>query len=203
MKVLDFRQAPNPKRLRLFVAEKGIDIDFEQVDIEDESRKQAPYYEACLSGQYPVLELDDGSFLTESMAICRFLERIHPEPALFGRDPLEEARIEMWNRRIELGLFRHTADAFAHTSPFFRDRIEQNPTYAKSAKTQAMNQFGMLDRALSDRRFFAGESISIADLTGYVTIDLGTPSVYEVGSGFPHLERWFAEMRARPSVQAL
>ena len=203
MKVIDFRMAPNPKRLRLFIAEKGLSIDFEAVDLSDGPRTGAPYYESCLSGQYPVLELDDGSFLTESVAISRFLERLHPEPALFGREPIEEARIEMWNRRIELGLFRHAGDYFGHTAPFFRDKVEQIPAFAKSAQNQAMNQLGMLDRALSESPFIAGEHFSVADITGYIALDLGIPSVLEIGAEFPNLRRWYDETVSRPSVREI
>ncbi len=203
MKIIDFSRAPNPRRLRFFVAEKGIDIAFEDVDLDDQSRLEAPYYEACLSGQYPVLELDDGTYLCESIAISRYLERLHPEPALFGRAPLEEARVEMWNRRLELGLFRHTGDYFGHTAPFFKDRVEQIPAFAKSAQSNALNQFGMIDRALSDHPFIAGDAFSVADITAYIAIDLGTPSVYEVGPEFPNIRRWFAQTSARPSAQSV
>jgi len=203
MRILDFSFAPNPKRLRLFVAEKNIDIEFEQVDNTSESHLRAPYYEACLSGQFPVLELDDGSFLSESIAICRYLEALHPNPALFGETPLETARIEMWDRRVELGLFRHTADYFGHTSPFFKDRIEQIPAFAAAARQNALAHLEMVDRALAERAFVAGDSFSVADITTYIAIDLGIPSVYELGPALGNIERWMVEMKSRPSMSIL
>ena len=124
MKILDFKPGPNPRRLRLFLAEKEIDVEFVDVDVTSEATRQADYYEASLPGQFPILVLDDGSYLSESVAICRYFERLHPDPALFGREPLEEARIEMWSRRVELGLLRHAGGYFGHTAPIFRHRVQ-------------------------------------------------------------------------------
>jgi glutathione S-transferase len=193
--------APNPRRVRFFLAEKGVEVECETVDIQSDAIRRTPYYEACLSGQFPVLELDDDSFLSESVAICRYFEGLHPEPNLLGREPIEQGRIEMWNRRLELGLFRYTADYFQHTAPFFANRIEQNAAYAKTAQSKAIEQLGMIDRALAERPFIAGDRFSIADITAFVVIDLATPSVLEVGRETPHLERWVRESAERACFQ--
>lgn len=203
MKVLDLSQAPNPKRLHLFVAEKGIEIDFEQVDLESATHRQSDYYEPQSAGHFPILVLDDGSYLSESVAICRYLERLHPSPALFGKNPLEEARIEMWNRRIELGLFRHVADVFGHSSPFFKDRIQQIPAFAQSAHANTLIQLDRLDRILSDQACIAGDAFSIADLSAFVAVDLGIPSVFELSPEHKNIDRWFKETASRPGVSSV
>ncbi len=203
MKILDFIAGPNPRRLRLFLAEKGIEIEFEESDSSSGAARAASYFEPTQTGQYPVLQLDDGSYLSESVAICRYFERLHPKPALFGESPIEEGQVEMWNRRLELGLFRFTADYYGHTVPFFRDRIEQIPAFAKSSQNNAIIQLDMLNRILSDRPFVAGNYFSIADITAFVAIDLGVPTVYEIGTELKDLKRWYAVTASRPSFRTV
>lgn len=203
MKVLDFSQAPNPRRLHLFVAEKGIEVDFEQVDLESDAHLRSDYYDPKSTGHFPILVLDDGSYVSESVAICRYLERLHPNPALLGSNPIEEARIEMWNRRIELGLFRHVTDYFGHTAPFFQDRIHQIPDFAKSAQKNTLTQLERLDRTLSEQAWIAGDAFSIADISAFVAIDLGIPSVFELGPEHKNIDRWFKETATRPGVSSV
>ncbi len=127
MKIYDFTQAPNPRRLRIFVAEKGLKIPYEQVDIFSAKNRTPAMLARNPAGGLPVLELDDGSCIAESVAIARFLEALHPEPNLFGRDAREQAEIEMWSRRMELGLFGLLGRAFQNTSPLFASAVVRRP----------------------------------------------------------------------------
>ncbi len=192
--------APNPKRVRMFVEEKNLEIPFETVDLAAGDASERFGNRSPL-GRLPVLELDDGTLISESVAICRFLELEYPNPPLMGVGALEQAEVEMWNRRIELGLFRYIADYFQHTVPFFKDSVHQVPEYAEAAKASAREQLAWLDGALADRRFIAGDSYSIADITAQVAIDLGTPSVITIGTGLKDLSRWHTEVSARASAR--
>ena len=133
MKIYDFTVAPNPRRLRIFVAEKGLKIPYEQVDIFAGQNRTPEMLAKNPAGGLPLLELDDGSHLAESVAICRYLEGLHPEPNLMGKDSREQAFIEMWNRRVELDLFGAAGRAFQHTNELFKARVKQFPEYGEDA----------------------------------------------------------------------
>ncbi len=195
--------APNPRRVRIFLSEKNADIECSTVDVMAGENRSADFLAKNSLGLLPVLELDDGTCIAESVAICRFLEAQYPEPPLLGVGPLQQAIVEMWNRRVELGLFRSTADYFQHTIPFFKERIVQIPAYAETAKASARNHLDWLNGALADRKFLAGDDYTIADITAQVALDLGTPSVFAVEPRHEHLSRWFAEVSARPSASVL
>ena len=204
MKLYDYSPGPNPRRLRVFLAEKGL---LETIEIEDlvgkrSAIEEAPYYEPALPGQFPVLELADGTHLSESMAICRYLERLHPDPPLLGRDPIEEARIEMWSRRIELGLLRHTGDYFGHTAEIFSHRV-QLPEFAAASRDLAISQLEMLDRRLAESPHVGGRAFSVADITAFVAIDLGQPTVYRIEESFPNVSRWVSEVAERPAFRSV
>ena len=201
MKLYD-GDAPNPRRLRIFLAEKKIEIPTERVDVRGGGAKTPEILATNPLGLVPILELDDGSCLTESVAICRYFEETQPEPPLFGRDARERAEVEMWNRRMELELFRTVGDYFRHTAPFFRGRFVQASTVGEEARRFATERLPMIDAALADRRYLAGDTFSIADITGWVAVDLGIPSVFELGPELPHLTRWFEDVSARPSTSA-
>jgi len=195
--------APNPRRVRIFLAEKNAEIESVTVDVMAGAHQTPAFLEKNSLGLLPVLELDDGTCITESVAICRYLESHYPEPPLLGMGPLQQAVVEMWNRRLELGLFRSTADYFQHTIPFFKDKIAQLPAYAETAKESARKHLDWLNGALADRKFLAGDDYTIADITAQVALDLGTPSVFTVEPRHEHLSRWLSEVSARPSARVL
>jgi glutathione S-transferase len=150
----------------------------------------------------PVLELDDGTILTESVAICRYFEELHPEPALFGRGALGKAVVEMWQRRLELNLMQAVAQAFRHIHPAMKEwEVPQVPEWGEANKPRVVEFFELLDRELKTRAFMAGERFTVADITAMVAVDfikvvkLATPDL-------PDLKRWHAEVSARPSARA-
>lgn len=203
MKIYDYEPAPNCKRVRMFVIEKGLDIPFERIDLFAGEHKTPDFLEKNALGLVPVLELDDGTCIAESVAISRYLDEVYPEPPLLGTDPGERATIEMWNRRIELGLFRSVGDYFVHTVPFFKDQIRQRADYAGDMRQRAREQLAWLDQDLGDRPYIAGDRYSIADITAHMTIDLGTPSVFTMDDSLPNVSRWLEDVSSRPGAAAL
>jgi len=202
MKIYESHNAPNPRRVRIFLAEKGIQVPYEEVDIvkavnrEDEFRKKNPL------STVPVLELDDGTFISESVAICRYFEEVQPLPPLFGADAKQRALVEMWNRLMEFNILQPIADAFRQRHDFFKGRIRQLAEYAEVQRLNAEDGLDWLDRELAARRFIAGEQFSIADITAVVAIDFGRVSKIAIKPDQLNLARWHAEVSARPSAKA-
>jgi glutathione S-transferase len=203
MKLYDGGRAPNPRRVRIFLAEKGISLPLEPVDLGSLQHKSPSYAAVNPLQRLPALELDDGSVLTESVAICRYFEELQPEPFLFGEKALEKARIEMWNRRIELHLFQPVSHVFRHTHPAMKEMEQpQVPAWAEANKPRVAEFLGFLDRELKERRFAAGDSYSVADITGLVAVDFMKPAKLAVPDGLTNVLRWHAEVSARPSAKA-
>jgi len=202
MKIHESRNAPNPRRVRIFLAEKGIQVPFEEVDIVKKVNRDEEFRRKNAHGTVPVLELDDGTFISESVAICRYFEEIHPEPPLFGADAKQRALIEMWNRRMEFNLLQPIADTFRQQHDFFKGRIRQLPAYAEVQRLNAEDGLAWLDQELSARRFIAGDEFSIADITAVVAIDFGRVSKIAIKPDQTNLARWHAEISARPSAKA-
>src|SRR4029077_16590432 len=148
MKIYDFAFAPNPRRLRIFVAEKGLKIPMEQVDLATGKNRTPEMLAKNPAGGIPFVELDDGTHLAESVAICRYLEGLHPEPNLMGKDSREQAFIEMWNRRIELNLFGPVSRVFQNTTELFKGRIKQFPEYAAQQREIVDQQMQWLDQQI-------------------------------------------------------
>ena len=202
MKIHESHNAPNPRRVRFFLAEKGVEVPYEEVDIvnrvnrADEFRKKNPL------STVPVLELDDGTFIAESVAICRYFEETHPQPPLFGTDTKDRALVEMWNRRMEFNLLQPIADAFRQRHEFFKGRIRQLHEYAEVQRLNAEDGLDWLDRELGNRRFIAGDRFSIADITAVVAIDFGRVSKITIKPDQKNLARWHGEVSARPSAKA-
>ncbi|MEQ8857463.1 MAG: glutathione S-transferase N-terminal domain-containing protein [Pseudomonadales bacterium] len=203
MKLYNFARAPNGKRVNAFLAAKGLAVDCVAVDLIAGEQRSPEFLARNPRGEIPLLELDDGTCIAESVAICRYLERLHPEPALFGSSHEEEALVEMWNRRLEFGLFRSVADYFQHTLEFFRDRVRQVPEYAEASRASAIEALSWLDAQLGERPYVAGERYSIADITAQVAIDLGTPTLFETGSAPANIARWLECVRRHPSAAAI
>lgn len=200
MKLYTTTLAPNPRRVRIFMEEKGIEIPVQEISIMEGEHKQEEYKKISPSSKVPALELDDGTVITESMAICRYLELLHPEPALFGSSKVEQAKIEMESRRIELELMLPIASAFRHTHPaaaaLENPQIEE---YGIAQRENAINRLNLLDEELGEQKFIAGDDYSVADITALCAIDFGGLAQIEVPSSLVNLSRWLENMRSRPS----
>ncbi len=202
MKIYDFSIAPNPRRLRIFVAEKGLKIPSEQVNILEGKNRTPEMLAKNPAGGLPVMELDDGSHLAESVAICRYLEGLHPEPNLMGKDYREQAFIEMWSRRIELNLFGVVARAFQNTNELFKGRIKQFPEYGAAQRETALQQLQWLDAQIGNRPFLAGDRFTIADITAEVAVDFAEFAGIKFDPALKNLSRWHKSVSSRPSAKA-
>lgn len=194
---------PNSYRVRIFMAEKGIDMPRVEVDIMKGEHKAPDFLKINSLGHIPVLVLDDGAVITESMAICRYLDELYPEPALFGTGALGRAKVEMWNRRAELEVMATVGDYAFHTQDFFRDRLPQFPEFGEAQRLNAPNKWRWLDREMADGRpYLAGDEFSVADITAGVTAWLCEVFEIELPNGLPHVGPWLERVRARPSWNA-
>jgi glutathione S-transferase len=202
MKIYDSKTAPNPRRVRIFLAEKGIQVPYEELDLGKAASRTPEFRIKNPMGQLPVLELDDGTCIAESVAISRYFEELHPEPPLFGVGVKEHALVEMWNRRMEFHVLRPVTDAFGLRHEFFKGRIRQSPEYAEAQRLNAEDSLAWLDRELANRRFIAGDRYSIADITALVAIDFARVSKIAIKPEQKNLARWHAEVSARPSAKA-
>ena len=202
MKLYDSKAAPNPRRVRIFLAEKGVELPTVQVDLGKAENRAAPFLERNPFGGVPVLELDDGTHLAESVAICRYVERLHPAPPLLGTDAKDEALVEMWQRRMELDLFNQVTGSFRHTHDFFKGRIEQVLEYGAVCKRAAEKRLAWLDGELAGRPFVAGERYTIADITALCAIDFGRVTGIRIQPDQKHLQRWHEAVSSRPSARA-
>jgi glutathione S-transferase len=198
----DYPQAPNPRRVRIFLAEKGIEVPVQSVDIGSAENRRPPYIEKNPLAGVPMLELDDGTCIAESVAICRYFEELQPEPPLMGVDAADRALVEMWNRRMELEVFRTITDAFRNTHDFFKGRITQVPEFGEACKRAAPKKLEWLDRELADREFVAGERFSIADVTALCAVDFGRVIGLRVQPEQKNLTRWYEAVSTRPSASA-
>ncbi|MFM8345518.1 MAG: glutathione S-transferase family protein [Betaproteobacteria bacterium] len=198
----DLTPGMHTRRVRIFLAEKGVSIERREVDAAGKANATPEFLSLNPLGKLPVLELDDGSAIAESLAICRYLEALYPNPALMGRTPEEAARIEMWTIRMENELSRMIGDVFRHSSDFYRGRIEQVPEVASWARGRALHAMGWLDLELAGRRHMAGEDYSMADIVAQCALVLGKAVGLRVPPDMTHLSRWFAEVTARPTARA-
>ncbi len=203
VKLYNHAQAPNPRRVRVFAAEKGIPIALENVDILAGASRTPEFLAKNPSGGVPVLELDDGMHLAESVAICRYLEALHPEPNLLGRDAREQAEIECWNRRMELELFNTIGRTIANTSPVFQGLWKQFPDYGEAQRAAVHKRLERMDRELNGKKFVAGDRFTIADITAMVAIDIGGMLAgIKIAPEFAELTRWHKSVSSRPSAKA-
>jgi len=203
MKILQTRAAPNPRRVRLFLAEKGITVPFEELDLMKGELKTAEFTKLNPFQRVPVLILDDGTAIAETVAICRYFEETNPSPSLFGTGALERAQVEMWNRRVELGLLLSVAQAFRHLHPAMGHlEVPQVAAWGEANKPRALEILGIMDEELAKKRFIAGANYSIADITALVAVDFMKPARIERPKGLQHVARWHEEVSARPSAKA-
>ena len=203
MKLFDGGRAPNPRRVRIFLAEKGIEVPMVPIDMGAMGHRGAEVTAKNPLQRLPVLELDDGTVLTESVAICRYFEELHPEPALFGRGALGKAVVEMWQRRIELNLFYTVSQAFRHTHPAMKEwEVPQVPEWGEANRPRAVDFMRILDEHLAAHEFAAGDAFSIADITGLIALDFMKPARIIIPEDCGAVLRWHQALRARPSASA-
>lgn len=209
MKLYDYGPAPSPRRVRIFLAEKGIQLPMETVDLRAKEQFEAPYSAVSSEAVVPCLVLDDGTRIQESMAICRYFEALQPEPALFGRTPLEQALIEQWSRRAELEGYLAAGEAFRNATPGFAGRAlpgsfhwPQIPALVERGRARVQHFFRTLEARLTESPYLAGERYSVADITALVAVDFAGWSKLSLPEDCPAARRWHAEVSARPSASA-
>ena len=202
MKLYDSAMAPNPRRVRVFLAEKGIEVPTVQVDLGKAENREPEFLAKNPSGGVPVLELNDGTYLAESVAICRYFEGQQPDPPLMGRDPQDAAIVEMWNRRMELEVLLMSAGCFRNTHEFFKGRIPQVPEYGEVCRQALISRLERLDGELADREFIAGDHYSIADITAQIGIDFARVSGIKISDDQKNVKRWHDAISSRPSAKA-
>jgi glutathione S-transferase len=203
MKLYDGGRAPNPRRVRIYLAEKGLTVPIVPVDLGSMEQKSVAFTAINPLQRVPALVLDDGTVITESIAICRYFEALHPEPAMFGTGAHEQAMVEMWDRRIEHNLYLPVSYVFRHLHPAMKTaEVPQVPEWGEVNKRRVEEFLPILDRQLAERQFVAGEHFSVADITALVAIDFMKPARLAVAPVHGHVLRWHATVSARPSAKA-
>ncbi len=203
MKIHEEKRAPNPRRVRVFLAEKGIDVEYQQVNILDSEHKSAEFTRLNPLQKVPVLELDDGTIICETVAICRYFEELHPDPALMGTTTIERARIEMFQRQVEFSLFQPIAHCFRHLHPAMEKlEVPQVAEWGKANGERALAGMSWLDDQLKARQFVAGDTYTIADITALIAIDFRKVARIEMPDELTHLKDWHERVSGRPSSQA-
>jgi len=211
MRLFDFALAPNPRRVRMFLAEKSVEIPLVEVNTRERQQFEESFRAINPFCTVPVLELDDGTCISESVAICRYIEALHPEPPLMGRDAKDTAVVEMWNRRVELQGYVPASEIIRNSAPMFEDRgiagvesgVPQIPALVDRGKQSLGRFFAMLNRQLADNPFVAGDAFTIADITAFVTIEFVKRAEVSIpDKGAENVVRWHAEIAARPSASA-
>lgn len=209
MKLYDCTTAPSPRRVRIYLAEKGIELPLVEVDLRNGEHLGEAYRAINPDCTVPVLELDDGRRLSEIFAICQYLEAVHPQPPLLGRDAFEIAQVTMWNTKIEQQGLSALSESFRNHAKGFRDRaltgplnVEQIPALVERGRKRAAAFFDRLDAQLEDRDYVVGDRFTLADITAFVAVEFAGWSKIPATEGRPNLERWYAGVSARPSVSA-
>lgn len=203
MILFDGGRAPNPRRVRVYLSEKGLTVPTQKVDMGALGHREEEIARRNPLKRLPVLELDDGTILTESIAICRYFEALNPDPPLFGTGPLDTALVEMWNRRAELMLLAAVTAVFRHQHPAMADwEVPQVPEWGEANKSRVEEFLRFLDAELAQRPFIAGERYTVADITAMIAVDFMKPARLQVPEDCPNLQRWHGEVSGRPSATA-
>ncbi|MHA1527987.1 MAG: glutathione S-transferase family protein [Alphaproteobacteria bacterium] len=193
-------RAPNPRRVNIFLAEKGIEIERVNVDLMAGDHKQPDYLARIGVAQVPALELDDGTILTESVAICRYFEALQPEPNMMGRDVMEQVMIEKWQRLVEFRLFATVAICFRHTNPHLAVLEDQCSDWGEVNRGRIDGRLGELDRRLDGRDWIAADRLTIADITALVAVQFLRVIKHPIPEEQANLLAWVERMSARPSA---
>jgi len=195
---------PNPRIVRMFMAEKGINIPMVEIDLMKGDNRKEPYLAKNAHGQMPALELEDGSTVCEITAICEYLEDKHPSPPLLGKTAEEKAETRMWTRRVDLNICEPMANGFRYSQglPLFKDRIVTVPEAADGLKKIARNRLEWLDQQMANREYLCGNRFTLADILLYGFIDFGGQVGQPLAPENKNLSAWFARVKARPSTAA-
>jgi glutathione S-transferase len=203
VELYDQPRAPNPRRVNIFLAEKGIDVPTRELNIPAKEHLTDEIEALNPVQTLPILVLDDGTAISESIAICRYFEELHPEPPLMGTTPLEKATIEMWQRRMELNLINPIAAVFRHSHPAMAElEVPQVKEWSEANRPRVLKGLEMLDAQLGKNQYVAGDRYTIADITALVGVDFTKMGRIEVPENLTNLARWRAEVSARPSAKA-
>lgn len=203
MKLYDTPLAPNPRRVRWFMAEKGIeDVEIVRLNLMEGTHKQPDYLAKAGLPNVPALEMDDGTTITESVAICRYLESRYPEPDLFGRTPEEAAVIEMWMRRAEMLVATPFMLGVRHLHPALAALEKQQPEIGEYNRDQGLRALRVFDRRLADHEWLGADRLTIADIVGFIGIDFTRMLKLAIPEDLVHVQRWVAAMRERPAAKA-
>lgn len=202
MKIYDTKTAPSPRRVRIFLAEKNIPMEYVQVDLQKgenlspEMRKKNPV------GKIPVLELDDGSCISEGASICLYFEELYPEINLLGQTALEKAQIDMWHRQVELYFFGQVGMCFQHSTGYFKDRMTPVKEYGEVAGKNAQGFLNVLEKRLAESEYIAADRFTIADITAMCAVDFARVVGIKISDEQPNLQRWYTLVSRRPSAKA-
>ena len=209
MKLYDCQMAPNPRRVRVFLAEKGVDIPKTEVSIIDGENLKPEYLAVNSRGLLPTLELDDGNRIDETVAICRYIEETQPEPNLMGRDALEKAQIESWQRHMEFDGLNPTGEMFRNSFDPFKNRglpglenVQAIPELATRGKAGVERFYERLEQRLSQSTYIAGERYTIADITALCVVDFASFAKMGIPEANTNTKRWHADVSSRPSAKA-
>ena len=203
MKIYEEKRAPNPRRVRVFLAEKGIDVEYQQVSIMEGEHKTVEFTRLNPLQRVPVLELDDGTIICETVAICRYFEELYPEPALMGTTTIERAQIEMFQRQVEFGLLQPIAHCFRHLHPAMAElEVPQVAEWGKANGERALAGMDWLNTQLETREFVAGDTYTIADITALIAIDFRKLARIEMPDELTYLTNWHERVSKRLSATA-
>jgi len=195
---------PNPRVVDIFLAEKGVDVEREIVDLMAGDNRQKPHLARNPAGQLPCLELDDGSHLAEITAICEYLDEIHPNPPLVGTTPEERAATHMWTRRIDLNIIEPISHGFRFGLgiDLFKDRIHVIPQAAADFQQIAQEKLAWLDGLIEGHEFIAGDRFTLADILLFAFLEFGGQIGQTLDPKLGNLQGWFTRVAARPSIEA-
>ena len=203
MKIYEFKEAVNPRRVRIFLAEKSADVTYSEINIRAGENLRGVLAEKNPTTKVPFLELDDGSCIGETTAICRYFEELIPQPALLGTTPLEKATIDMWQRIAEMQLLQKLIMGFQHTTGVYKDRMTPVPEFGEVSIKEALDNLAVFEEQLEKSTFLAGDQFSIADITLVCAIDFAKIRLdIELGESYPAIKRWYQLVNDRPSSKA-
>ncbi len=203
MKLYDLPPSPNARRVRIFIAEKGLEIPIVPVNMMTGENQSEDYLAKNSLGKMPLLELDDGTCIAESAAICRYLEEMNPNPPLMGRNPLEIALVEMWHRRMELEFLIPMITIFLHTGEMWKDRVTQIPQVAETGILNVKERMEWLDRELDGKEFITGEDYTVADIAAQCAFVMGKAALgLRIAEDQLNLSNWFTRVSSRPTARA-
>ena len=200
MKLYTSKVAPNPRRVAIFLAEKGIDVPVVEINLAEKENLAPDFMAKNPLARVPVLELDDGSYLPESMAICRYFEETQPEPPLMGTDARDKAEVEMWNRRMEFEIMANITGCFRHSHPYWEGRIEQVADFGDLCRRNIEERMAWLDGELAGKEYVAGDRFTVADMTAISAFDLGRIAKIRIPEDQHNLTGWYQRCYERPSV---